>query len=195
MMTTKPSGKQMQMLRAIHRLKQDNANPPSIRDLQLGLNLSAPSQVFYFLEKLSSKGLISRSKSLSRAIIITPKGRKLLPPTSQRERTLPLLERAHSGQAYLASRPLIVPASLLKKSQKAFAIRLHANDLIIPQSNLRPADIPIVSKDSQRQYELRVKAMRSLSVSEAGPNANAPNVNLGYVLSMIRDTRDFALKR
>ena len=67
-MRGKLSVKQQNILDFMRRFMDDNAYPPSIRDIQTGCGISSTSVVDYNLKALENMGLIRRDREVSRAI-------------------------------------------------------------------------------------------------------------------------------
>src|SRR4030042_2378463 len=64
----KLSDKQRRIIRFIDRFPGEKGDPPSIRDIQGGCNISSTSVVDYNLNILESRGYISRHADVSRGI-------------------------------------------------------------------------------------------------------------------------------
>jgi repressor LexA len=72
-------------LRCIGDFIDEHQYPPSVRDLKALLPISSTSVVNYRLERLEHFGLITRSPGLSRTIVITKQGRKVLNAQAKQE--------------------------------------------------------------------------------------------------------------
>ena len=77
------SGKQKSILEFIRQFIRDKDYPPSIRDIQLGCNISSTSVVDYNLKALERLGHIRRDREVSRAI-------ELLDGRGRRPQTVPV---------------------------------------------------------------------------------------------------------
>ena len=77
------SGKQQSILDFLRRFIRDKDYPPSIRDIQLGCDISSTSVVDYNLKALERMGHIRRDREVSRAI-------ELLDGTGRRPYTRPV---------------------------------------------------------------------------------------------------------
>ena len=77
------SSKQQKILEFLRRFIQEKDYPPSIRDIQLGCNISSTSVVDYNLKALERLGYIRRDREVSRAI-------ELLDGSGRRPHTLPV---------------------------------------------------------------------------------------------------------
>src|SRR5688572_7902851 len=95
------SSKQQAIFRFIREFIRDHDYPPSIRDIQVGCDISSTSVVDYNLKALERMGHIRRDREVSRAIeLIGPGG-------SRRARTIPvpIIGTIAAGQ------PIPVPTS------------------------------------------------------------------------------------
>lgn len=94
------SAKQQRILNFMREFVQDNAYPPSIRDIQTGCGISSTSVVDYNLKALERMGYIRRDREVSRAI-------ELLDGSGRRPRTIsvPVLGQIAAGL------PIPVPGS------------------------------------------------------------------------------------
>lgn len=77
------SAKQQSILEFLRKFIQDKDYPPSIRDIQMGCNISSTSVVDYNLKALERLGYIKRDREVSRAI-------ELLDGTGRRPHTIPV---------------------------------------------------------------------------------------------------------
>ena len=77
------SAKQQGILDFVRKFIRDKDYPPSIRDIQLGCNISSTSVVDYNLKALERLGYIRRDREVSRAI-------ELLDGTGRRPMTIPV---------------------------------------------------------------------------------------------------------
>ena len=77
------SAKQQDILEFMRRFIDDHDYPPSIRDIQVGCNISSTSVVDYNLKALERLGFIRRDREVSRAIELLDRG-------SRRPRTIPV---------------------------------------------------------------------------------------------------------
>lgn len=77
------SDKQQAILEFLRKFIRDKDYPPSIRDIQLGCNISSTSVVDYNLKALERVGYIRRDREVSRAI-------ELLDGTGRRPHTIPV---------------------------------------------------------------------------------------------------------
>ena len=94
------SAKQESILQFMREFIDDHDYPPSIRDIQVGCDISSTSVVDYNLKKLESMGLIRRDREVSRAIELLDRG------GSRRSRSIavPLIGTIAAGQ------PIPVPS-------------------------------------------------------------------------------------
>ncbi len=77
------SAKQQKILEFLRRFIQEKDYPPSIRDIQLGCDISSTSVVDYNLKALERLGYIRRDREVSRAI-------ELLDGSGRRPHTVPI---------------------------------------------------------------------------------------------------------
>src|SRR4029078_12591551 len=86
------SAKQQGILKFMREFIDDHDYPPSIRDIQVGCDISSTSVVDYNLKRLEEKGLIRRDREVSRAI-------ELLDAGGRRSRTVrvPVIGKIAAG--------------------------------------------------------------------------------------------------
>ena len=77
------SAKQQDILNFLREFIDDHDYPPSIRDIQVGCNISSTSVVDYNLKALERLGFIRRDREVSRAIELLDRG-------TRRTRTVPV---------------------------------------------------------------------------------------------------------
>src|SRR5581483_11476778 len=77
------SEKQQAILKFMRDFIAEHDYPPSIRDIQIGCNISSTSVVDYNLKALERAGLIRRGREVSRAIELLDRG-------ARRSRTVPV---------------------------------------------------------------------------------------------------------
>jgi repressor LexA len=77
------SAKQQDILNFMREFIDDHDYPPSIRDIQVGCNISSTSVVDYNLKALERQGFIRRDREVSRAIELLDRG-------ARRSRTVPV---------------------------------------------------------------------------------------------------------
>ena len=94
------SPRQRKILEFIRRFIRQKDYPPSIRDIQLGCQISSTSVVDYNLKALERQGFIRRDREVSRAIEVLERG-------GRRPRTMaiPIIGRIAAGQ------PIPVPTA------------------------------------------------------------------------------------
>ncbi len=88
------SAKQETILQFMREFIDEHDYPPSIRDIQIGCDISSTSVVDYNLKKLESMGMIRRDREVSRAIELLDRG------GSRRSRSIavPLIGTIAAGQ-------------------------------------------------------------------------------------------------
>jgi repressor LexA len=94
------SAKQQSILQFMREFIDDHDYPPSIRDIQVGCDISSTSVVDYNLKALERMGMIRRDREVSRAIELLDRG-------ARRSRTVPvpIIGTIAAGQ------PIPVPTS------------------------------------------------------------------------------------
>ncbi len=129
------SAKQQAILEFVRRFIRDKDYPPSIRDIQLGCNISSTSVVDYNLKALERMGHIRRDREVSRAI-------ELLDGSGRRPQTIPvpIIGTIAAGQ------PIPVPSEetwsaagldsvevtsdMTRGREKVFALRVKGTSMI-----------------------------------------------------------------
>lgn len=129
------SPKQRQILDFIRRFIDRNNYPPSIRDIQLGCDISSTSVVDYNLKALERLGYIRRDREVSRAI-------ELLDGSGRRQRTVgvPVLGTIAAGQpipvpnqdtwSMVAEEVIDVPEDFTAGKENIFALRVKGTSMI-----------------------------------------------------------------
>ncbi len=130
------SGKQESILRFMRQFIDEHDYPPSIRDIQIGCDISSTSVVDYNLKALERQGFIRRDREVSRAI-------ELLDGGARRRRTVavPIIGTIAAGQ------PIPVPTAdtwsqvdfddifeateeMTKGRDKVFALKVRGTSMI-----------------------------------------------------------------
>jgi repressor LexA len=130
------SNKQESILRFMRQFIDEHDYPPSIRDIQIGCDISSTSVVDYNLKALERQGFIRRDREVSRAI-------ELLDGGTRRKRTVvvPIIGTIAAGQ------PIPVPTpdtwnqvdyddvfeateDLTKGRDKVFALKVRGTSMI-----------------------------------------------------------------
>jgi repressor LexA len=128
------SSKQQRILEFVRAFVEDNAYPPSIRDILSGCNISSTSVVDYNLRALEKAGYIRRDREVSRAI-------ELLDGRGKRPRvvTVPVLGQIAAGVPIPVpgSGAVDVPDELVEVSEEVtrgnsdvFALRVRGTSMI-----------------------------------------------------------------
>jgi repressor LexA len=129
------SAKQKQILDYLREFLDENDYPPSIRDIQIGCNISSTSVVDYNLRKLEEKGAIRRDREVARGIEVLG---------SRRRRggvvEIPLLGSIAAGQpipvptsdrwAADADETVTVTEDMINGHQNVFALRVKGTSMI-----------------------------------------------------------------
>ncbi|MEX0751005.1 MAG: transcriptional repressor LexA [Dehalococcoidia bacterium] len=146
------SAKQQGILEFMRRFIDEHDYPPSIRDIQVGCDISSTSVVDYNLKALERMGFIRRDREVSRAIELLDRG-------SRRPRTVPvpIIGTIAAGQ------PIPVPTSdtwqqidydtvfdatedLTKGKEHVFALRVRGTSMI--DALVNDGDIVILEQTS-----------------------------------------------
>ena len=127
------SPKQQGILEFLRRFIRDKDYPPSIRDIQLGCNISSTSVVDYNLKALERSGYIRRDREVSRAI-------ELLNGQGERRRrtvAVPLLGRIAAGIPIPAHPDQMAPEDVIELTEEQtggranlFALRVQGTSMI-----------------------------------------------------------------
>ena len=128
------SAKQESILQLMREFIDDHDYPPSIRDIQVGCDISSTSVVDYNLKALERLGYIKRDREVSRAIELLDRGR------SRRQRTIavPIIGTIAAGQ------PIPVPSpenvdydncfdateELTRGKENVFALKVRGTSMI-----------------------------------------------------------------
>lgn len=144
------STRQEAILDFMRRFIDEHDYPPSIRDIQLGCNISSTSVVDYNLKALEKAGLIRRDREVSRAIEL------LDPRRGRRPRTVPvpIIGTIAAGQ------PIPVPSpdnidydnvfdateDLTKGKENVFALKVRGTSMI--DALVNDGDIVILEQTS-----------------------------------------------
>lgn len=146
------STKQEGILRFMRQFIDDHDYPPSIRDIQVGCDISSTSVVDYNLKALERLGFIRRDREVSRAI-------ELLDGGARRRRTIPvpIIGTIAAGQ------PIPVPTSdtwdqvdydnifeateeMTKGKERVFALKVRGTSMI--DALVNDGDIVILEQTS-----------------------------------------------
>jgi repressor LexA len=146
------SSKQEGILRFMRQFIDEHDYPPSIRDIQIGCDISSTSVVDYNLKALERQGLIRRDREVSRAI-------ELLDGGARRKRTVavPIIGTIAAGQ------PIPVPTpdawsqvdydnifeateEMTKGREKVFALKVRGTSMI--DALVNDGDIVILEQTS-----------------------------------------------
>jgi repressor LexA len=146
------SAKQQGILQFMREFIEDHDYPPSIRDIQLGCEISSTSVVDYNLKALERLGYIRRDREVSRAIELLDRG-------SRRPRTIPvpIIGTIAAGQPIPVPTPdtwesidydNVFDASedLTKGKRNVFALRVRGTSMI--DALVNDGDLVILEKTS-----------------------------------------------
>lgn len=128
---TKITSKQMKVLQSIHELINENAYPPTVREIGAKVGLSSPSTVHGHLDRLEEAGLVERSASKTRTIEITPNGYQKLGVNFDK---VPLLGFVAAGSPLLAVEEAMdyypKPSDLLYDASELFMLIIKGESMI-----------------------------------------------------------------
>ena len=134
--------RQEQVLEFIRESVRVNGYPPTVREICVALELSAPSTVHVHLANLERLGLIKRDPTKPRALELV---QELRPP-----RPLPLVGRVAAGQPILAEENVEdyvdVPA-FLRRDDGDFVLRVRGDSMI--DAGIRNGDYIVVHPQLQ----------------------------------------------
>ena len=144
------SAKQQAILSFMRQFIDEHDYPPSIRDIQLGCDISSTSVVDYNLKALERQGLIRRDREVSRAIELLDRG------GTRRSRTVavPLIGTIAAGQ------PIPVPSpdnidydnvfeateDMTRGRENVFALKVRGTSMI--DALVNDGDIVILEQSS-----------------------------------------------
>jgi len=117
--------RQRQILDFIRESIRQTGYPPTVREICVGLRLSAPSTVHAHLANLERLGFIKRDPSKPRALELT---RDLRPP-----RPLPLVGRVAAGAPLLAEEnieELVDVPAFMRQSDDDFVLHVHGDSMV-----------------------------------------------------------------
>lgn len=130
------SSKQSQILAFLSTFLEEKDYPPSIRDIQIGCEISSTSVVDYNLRKLEEKGYIRRDREVSRGIEVLGGGRR----KRSRVMEVPVLGAIAAGQpipvptsdrwASDAEDVVTVTADMVRGRENVFALRVKGTSMI-----------------------------------------------------------------
>ena len=134
--------RQEQVLELIRESVRLNGYPPTVREICVALDLSAPSTVQVHLANLERLGLIKRDPTKPRALELV---QELRPP-----RPLPLVGRVAAGQPILAEdnveEYVDVPA-FLRRDDGDFVLRIEGDSMI--NAGIISGDLVVVHPQQQ----------------------------------------------
>jgi repressor LexA len=134
-MRGKLSAKQEKILTFMRQFLDENAYPPSIRDIQHGCGISSTSVVDYNLKALENMGLIRRDREVSRAIEVLGHRRNTngivsVPVVGQIAAGAPIDVPESSATTPDASETIEISERLLHGRQNVFALRVKGTSMI-----------------------------------------------------------------
>lgn len=97
----RPTDRQLDVLRAIHRSIETTGRPPTVREIAIAIGVSPRSikGISQHLEALEARGILAREGDKARAIRILPAGLRLLPGGAERAVLDELRARLEAAQA------------------------------------------------------------------------------------------------
>ena len=139
---------QEQIYRYIITYTQNNAYPPSVREICSALGLKSTSTVHMHLKKLEAGGFITRDQSKQRAIHINGIAPETL-TTPHFRHEIPIVGKVAAGQPILAmdniEGTLPLPDQLLHgaSSNEVFMLRVQGDSMI--NAGIHPGDLIVVN--------------------------------------------------
>jgi len=135
MMRGKLSVKQEKILNFMRQFLDENAYPPSIRDIQHGCGISSTSVVDYNLKALENMGLIRRDREVSRAIEVLGHRRNgngivSVPVVGQIAAGAPIDVPESGASVPDSSETIEVSERLLYGRDNVFALRVKGTSMI-----------------------------------------------------------------
>ncbi|MGX7108232.1 transcriptional repressor LexA [Facklamia miroungae] len=123
--------KQLNVLKSIHELLNENGYPPTVREIGTRVGLSSPSTVHGHLDRLEESGLIERSASKTRTIEITSLGIQKLGIKTDK---IPLLGYVAAGAPILAEEEAMEyypkPKDLQYDSSELFMLIIKGDSMV-----------------------------------------------------------------
>lgn len=132
----------------------ENGYAPSIVEIGERFGLSSPATIHKHLTNLEAKGLIRRSRNLSRAIELTEQG---LPSGSSTE--APLLGQIAAGapiETYPVEETISIPTDMLGR-RRTYVLRVRGESMI--EEQIRDGDYVIVDERSHAENGETVVAL------------------------------------
>jgi repressor LexA len=134
-MRGKLSAKQEKILNFMRQFLDENAYPPSIRDIQHGCGISSTSVVDYNLKALENMGLIRRDREVSRAIEVLGHRRSAhgvvsVPVVGQIAAGTPIDVPESGASVPDASETIEVSERVLHGRENVFALRVKGTSMI-----------------------------------------------------------------
>ncbi len=145
-MKTKPTERQLDILRFIQDFVEFNGYPPTYREIGKNFGISSTFGVKRHLDALSKKGYLNNEFNASRTISLTElaSGRNRI---SEEVVEIPVVGRVAAGQPILAEQniegSLTLQASLLKSRSDSFGLKVRGDSMI--EAGIFDGDIVIVS--------------------------------------------------
>jgi len=150
------SGKQQGILAFLEAFISEHDYPPSIRDIQVGCNISSTSVVDYNLKRLEEKGYIRRDREVSRAI-------ELLNGQGERRRrtvSVPILGPIAAGIPIPANPDAMAPEDVIELTEdqtrgksNLYALRVQGTSMI--DALINDGDIVVIEpRDSADPGEM-----------------------------------------
>ncbi len=132
--------RQLEVLQVIHSASIRRGFPPTLREIGDELGISSTKGTFDHVRALERKGLLARSGSASRSMLVTKQGRLALGIQAAAGAddadmiSIPLVGRVAAGAPMLAQEmieeTLKVPSSLVGGHREVFALRIRGDSMI-----------------------------------------------------------------
>jgi repressor LexA len=132
--------RQLEVLQVIYSASSERGFPPTLREIGDALGISSTKGTFEHVRALERKGLVARSGSASRSLVVTKPGRAALglkgTPEGNRADTLsvPIVGRVAAGMPMLAQEHLEdtvqIDQALVGGARDVFALRIRGDSMI-----------------------------------------------------------------
>ncbi len=198
-MAKRPTKRQREILKYIHRYLDQYGYPPSVRDIA-GLHSCSVKGAYDHILALERHGLISRTPKLSRSITITDDGLELLKP--QDSRRIPIVGRIAAGEPIWAEENIEGYTDFRleaweRKSYRFFALKIIGDSMrdagILDgdigifryQRNAEPGSIVVALVENEATVKFYYREGNRVilrAANEAYPDMILPNVEIQGVL-------------
>ena len=139
-MVSEATKRQLEVLQVIHSESNRRGFPPTLREIGDELGISSTKGTFDHVRALERKGLLARSGSASRSMLVTKQGRAALglKGTPEGDRadmvTVPIVGRVAAGLPMLAQEHIEdtvrIDQALVGGARDVFALRIRGDSMI-----------------------------------------------------------------